>query len=67
MRALFGLTVALLLLSAGCLENGQDTSQSEPSEHVFSSGFEPTVSIIDLNENFADIIGSDGLDWESDL
>ena len=67
MRALFGLTVALLLLSAGCLENDQDPPQFEPSAHVFSSGFEPTVSIIDVNENFADIIGSDGFDWESDL
>tara|TARA_B100000809_G_scaffold117833_1_gene116172 strand:+ start:101 stop:1033 length:933 start_codon:yes stop_codon:yes gene_type:complete len=70
MRAFFGLSVALILLSAGCLENGQngqDSSPSEPSTHVFSSGFEPTVSIIDVNENFADIIGSDGLDWESDL
>jgi len=67
MRALFGLTIALLLLSAGCLENGQDRTQSEPSAHVFSSGFEPTVSIVDIDDNFADIIGSDGLDWQSDL
>ena len=67
MRALFGLTVTILLLSAGCIGNGKDAPPSEPTVHIFSSGFEPNVSIIDVNENFADIVGSDGLDWESDL
>jgi len=71
MRALFGLTVALLLLFAGCFGGGQDSpeSESEPesTEHVFTSGFEHHVSIIDVNDKYGDIIGSDGLDWESDL
>jgi len=79
MRVFFGVTVALLLLTAGCLESGSDspppTDPPPPdpppnggdSMHVFASGFEPTVSIIDVNENFSDIIGSDGLDWQSDL
>ena len=71
MRAPFGLTVALLLLSAGCFGSGQESpgseSQSVSTEHVFTSSFEHGVSIIDLNTKSADIIGSDGLDWESDL
>ena len=71
MRALFGLTVALLLLFAGCFGGGQDSpepqSQPESTEHVFTSSFEHGVSIIDVNDKYGDIIGSDGLDWESDL
>ena len=67
MRALFGLTVALLLLFAGCIGGGQDSPDPGFTEHVFTSSFEPDVSIIDVNDKYADIIGSDGLDWESDL
>jgi hypothetical protein len=50
MRALFGLTVALLLLSAGCFGGGQDSPEpeNEPERDDFEWIFQTLFSRINL-------------------
>ena len=74
MRDTAVLCIVTMLLLAGCLQSGgspdhRPSDEDTPLEDgpFFSSGFEDDVEIIDVNENFADIIGSDGQDWETDL
>lgn len=62
----FAIIVSLILL-VGCMGEENPPPVDEESYTPFHSGFETGVSVTEFSDRFGDIIGSDGMDWESDL